>query len=138
MGDGGPAALSKGRRLLRRREGGRRGGASEGGGRGGGSRRKGARLGLEWGRRFYMEKNRRWPSILRSTTHGDPRIHGLTFGPGGRGAWAALAACSSVCGLRAQHEIFAERNILGEEYLHVKFNLKIAKKCEIFQHLTWH
>jgi hypothetical protein len=49
MGDGGPAALGKGRRLLRRREGGRRGGASEGGGRGGGSRRKGARLGLEWG-----------------------------------------------------------------------------------------
>jgi hypothetical protein len=41
-------------------------------------------------------------------------------------------ACSSVCGLRAQHEIFAERNILGEEYLHMKLNLKIAKKCEIF------
>jgi hypothetical protein len=99
MGDGGPAALGKGRRLLRRREGGRRGGASEGGGRGGGSRRKGARLGLEWGRRFYREKNRWWPSILRSTTHGDPRIHGLTFGPGGRGAWAALATRSSVCGL---------------------------------------
>jgi hypothetical protein len=30
-------------------------------------------------------------------------------------------------GLWAQPEIFAERNILGEECLHVKFNLKIAK-----------
>jgi hypothetical protein len=30
-------------------------------------------------------------------------------------------------GLWAQPEIFAERNILGEKYLHVKFNLKIAK-----------
>jgi hypothetical protein len=83
-----------------------------------------------------MEKNRRWPSILRSTTQGDRRINGLTFGPGGRGEWAESAACSSDCGLRAQHEIFAERNIHGEEHLHVKFNLKIAKMCEIFPTLN--
>jgi hypothetical protein len=89
----------------------------------------GERLGLEWGRRFYMKKNRRWPSILRSTTLGDRQINGLTFGPGGRGVWAESTAHSSVCGLRVQHEIFAERNILGEEYLHVKFNFKIATMC---------
>jgi hypothetical protein len=63
-------------------------------------------------------------------------LNRLTFGPGGRGAWAELAACSSVCGLRAQSKIFAERNILGEEYLHVKFNLKIEKMCEIFSTLN--
>jgi hypothetical protein len=39
-------------------------------------------------------------------------------------------------GLWAQPEIFAERNILGEEYLRVKFNSKIAKVCGNFPHLT--
>jgi hypothetical protein len=64
------------------------------------------------------------------------RLNGLIFGLGGRGAWAESVACSSVCGLRAQPEIFAERNVLSEEYLHVKFNLKIAKMCEIFPTLN--
>jgi hypothetical protein len=39
-------------------------------------------------------------------------------------------------GLWAQPEIFAERNILGEEYLHVKFDLIIAKMCENFPTLN--
>jgi hypothetical protein len=64
------------------------------------------------------------------------RLNGLTFGLSGRGTWDESAACSSVCGLRAQPKIFVERNILGEEYLHVKFNLKIEKMCEIFPKLN--
>jgi hypothetical protein len=39
-------------------------------------------------------------------------------------------------GLWAQPEIFAERNILGEECLHVKFNLKIAKNVSNFPTLN--
>jgi hypothetical protein len=39
-------------------------------------------------------------------------------------------------GLWAQPEIFAERNILGEEYLHVKFNFKIVKICENYPTLN--
>jgi hypothetical protein len=73
---------------------------------------------------------------VRSTTPGAHRINGLTLSPGGRGAWADSVACSSICGLRAELEFFAERNIHSKEYLHVKFNLKIVKMCESFPTLN--